>query len=253
MRPSPVSFASLVGLLAATAAVLTSTPARPAHLSHRTPAGETRTETRPVTADFRAVTLTASADVVIRQGSPAAITVTGDADDVARTETVIQKGVLRVGTKQSNWKMTSGNHPPLVITVTLPVIEALSVLSSGDLTTDGKITASKLDLQLLGSGDIRLTAEVSGAVTTTVRGSGDVRLTGSCASHTVTLTGSGDVKATEFPAATAVANLTGSGDISLAVNEVFTATVTGSGDIRYLGSPRQLVKRVNGSGSVAKL
>lgn len=251
MRPS--SFASLVGLLAATAAVLTSTPARPAHLAHRSPAGETRTETRPVTADFRAVTLTSSADVVVRQGSPAAITVTGDAEDVARTETVIEKGVLRVGTKKGDWKTTSGSRPPLVITVTLPVIEALAVFSSGDLTTEGKITASALELQLRGSGDIRLTADVSGAVTTSVRGSGDIRLTGSCTSHSVTLTGSGDVKATEFLAKTATADLTGSGDISLAVSEIFTATVTGSGDIRYLGSPRQLVKRVNGSGSVAKL
>lgn len=254
MRLLPVSFAAVVGLLAATSAVLLSTP--PAHsalpLAARPPS-DRKMETRPVTAEFRGITLNTADNVIVRQGSPAAISITGPADELAHTETVVEKGQLvirKTGSSKMNW---GKNEPPVVITVTLPVVEVLNVNGSGDLQTEGTFTGTDLAISLAGSGDVRVSAELTGTTSTRVAGSGDVRLSGRCATHTVRIAGSGDVRADEMRAAKATVTLSGSGDVSVAADETLDASISGSGDVRYAGNPATLIKRVTGSGSIAKL
>lgn len=256
MRPLSVSVAATVGLLATVGAILLSSPlvhARTFPPSVPLSVGDVRTETRPVTADFRGINLNTADKVVVRQGSPAAISISGPADELARTETVIEKGRLvirKIGTGKTNWGQ---DQPPVVITITLPVVESLSVNSSGDLQTEGTLTGADLAVSLAGSGDIRVSAELTGTCSTGVAGSGDVRLSGRCATHSVRLAGSGDIRAAELHATTVSVKLSGSGDISVAADEALDVSISGSGDVRYAGTPKQLVTRVTGSGSVAKL
>ncbi len=255
MRLIPVSFAATVGFLASTGAVLLATP--PAHSSSFSsaalPLGDTKTETRPVTGDFRGVNLQTADNVVVRQGSPAAISLSGPAAELARTETVVEKGRLVIRKTNNSRLSWSKNEDAVVITITLPVIEALSVSGSGNLHTEGTLTGADLAISLAGSGDLRVSAELTGTASTSVAGSGDVRLSGRGATHTVRVAGSGDVRAENFRATTASVKLSGSGDVSLAAAEALEASVSGSGDVRYVGNPPTLVKRVTGSGSVAKL
>ena len=256
MRPSPVSIAATVGLLATVGAILLSSP--PGHSRPFAPGatrslGDIRTETRPVTADFRGISLNTSDNVVVRQGSPATISLSGPADELARTETVVEKGRLiirKTGNSRTNW---GKDQLDVVITVTLSVIENLSVNSSGDLHTEDTITGADLAVALAGSGNVRVRAELTGTCSTNVAGSGDVRLSGRCATHTVRLAGSGDIRAAELRAATVTVKLSGSGDISVAADDTLDASISGSGDVRYAGSPKNVASRVTGSGSVAKL
>jgi hypothetical protein len=254
MRPHPVSFAAAAGLVATVCAVLVSAPAAQ---SHHFPAvsvseGDNRSETRPVTGDFRGVQLTTSDNVIVRQGSPAAISISGPDAEVARTETIIEKGRLVIR-KTGSGKMSWGkNQLPVVVTVTMPVIESLSVSSSGDLRTEGVITGTELAVSLAGSGDIHAEAKMSAGVSTSVAGSGDIQLSGNCASHTVRLAGSGDIKTDKLYAAKVDVKLSGSGDISVAASESLDVSISGSGDVRYAGKP-SVNSRVTGSGSVSQL
>lgn len=212
---------------------------------------KTITENRPVADDFRGISLLGSTDVVVRQGDKLAITVTGPEDEVARTETVIDKNRLVIRQKDSkSWSMYSKG---VTVTVVMPTIEAVTITGSGDLRTEGSFTGTDLALSVNGSGDLRLAASLSGAVTTTVVGSGDVRLSGRCASHSVKVSGSGDIHAEQMQATAATVKISGSGDVSVAATESLDASVSGSGDVRYAGNPKQVVKHVSGSGSIVKL
>lgn len=235
----------LPAVLASAAALLLTAPAQASD--------KTTTENRPVTAEFTGINLTGSTDVVVRQGSKPTITVTGPAEEVAQTETVIDKNRLVIRQKDSkHWNWSKGAKG-VIVTVVMPTIEAVTITGSGDLRTDGKFTGTNLTVSLTGSGDLRLDADLSGAVTTTVVGSGDVRLAGRCASHTVKVSGSGDIHAEAMQAASANVKLSGSGDVSIAASESLEASVSGSGDVRYAGNPKQLIKHISGSGSIAKL
>lgn len=256
MRPTPVSFAATTGLVAAFVAVLLSGPVSKAdHLPYTVVSvdGDTRTETRNVSGNFKGVSLHSADNVVVKQGSTVSVTVSGPADEVARTETVVSNGRLEIR-KRGEGKMSWGkNEPPVVVTVTMPTIESLSVSSSGGIRTEGTITGADLALSLAGSGDIHVAANLTGACTTAVAGSGDVQLSGSCANHAVRLAGSGDIKAAKMMATNATVKLAGSGDVSVAAVTSLDISVSGSGDVRYTGAPKNLVTRVTGSGSVAKL
>ena len=254
MRPSPVSVAALVGLVATVGAVFFSSP--PAHArptSAVRPQGEIVTEARPVTADFRGISLNSADNVIVRQGSPAAISISGPAEELARTETVVEKGYLVVRKSGDGKANGSKNSPHVVVTVTLPVVENLRVNSSGDLQTEGTLTGDDLNISLAGSGDVHVSAELTGTCSTGVAGSGDVKLSGRCATHTVRLAGSGDIKAANMRATDVTVKLSGSGDIHVAAAEALTVTISGSGDVRYVGTPARLITNVKGSGSVAKL
>jgi Putative auto-transporter adhesin, head GIN domain len=256
MRPNPASFAAAAGVVATFFAVMAAGPAPHArHLPYETvyKDGDTRTETRNVSGNFKGVSLHTSDDVVVKQGSTISVVVSGPADEVARTETVVENGRLEIRKRGESKMSWSKNKAPVVVTVTMPVIENLSVSSSGDLRTEGKITGTDLALGLAGSGDMHVDADLTGACSTAVAGSGDVRLSGSCANHSVRLAGSGDIQAAKMMATNVVVKLSGSGDISVAAVAALDVSISGSGDVRYAGSPKNLVSRVTGSGSVAKL
>lgn len=258
MRLRPVSAPTAVITLVC--ALLSAAPAhsRPYLASEiaRAPAGaasDSKTETRPIPEACRGVSLYTSDKVIVRQGSPAALSISGPADEVARTETVIEKGSLTIRkTKDNNRNYSYRNAQPVVVTVTLPTIESLSVNSSGDLMTEGTLKGADLTVSLAGSGDLHATVEMSGTVNSHLAGSGDMQLNGRCEKHTVRLAGSGDVKADQLAAQDVSAKLNGSGDIRVATVKSLDASVSGSGSVRYAGNPTTLVKRVTGSGSVAK-
>lgn len=258
MRFVPASFAAAAGLLAAVTAVLHTPSAHSRQLSAdgiQRPlphAGDRKTVTRTLSAECRGVVLHTSDNVVIRQGKEASLTLTGPAEELERTSTVVEKGRLLI-TKTGNGKMNWTKGEGVTITITLPTIESLAVNGSGDLKSDGTLTGAELAISVAGSGDVQVAAELTGALSTKLAGSGDVRLSGRCASHTVSVAGSGDVRADALKASSATVKLSGSGDVSVAAADALDVSISGSGDVRYAGAPKQLVKRVTGSGSVARL
>ncbi|MBC7449428.1 MAG: DUF2807 domain-containing protein [Hymenobacteraceae bacterium] len=206
-----------------------------------------------MTANFSGIILNTSDNVVVHQGKVAAITITGPAEELARTETIIEKGRLVIRKHGKARKSWSNLDVVVVINVTLVTVDELTVNGSGDLHTEGTLMGSDLSVSLAGSGDLQVSAELTGTASTSVAGSGDVRLSGRCVTHTVRVAGSGDVRAEGLHARTASVKLSGSGDISVAADDTLEASISGSGDVRYAGAPKNLVTRITGSGSVAKL
>lgn len=185
--------------------------------------GVAKTETRKV-GEFKSVVLTGSPNVDITIGKTQKVEVTADDNLLAKLETTVVDGKLRIGFKD--------NVNPEVDAKVVIVVAALNgaeVTGSGDMTIKG-LEAAKFQAAITGSGSITATG-VATDVDAQVTGSGDLKLAG-------------------VKAQSAKARVTGSGDIDLSASKSLAAEITGSGDIKYSGNPK-VSETILGSGSVS--
>ena len=250
-------------------------------------------ETRNVSA-FTKISFRVPGKLYLRQGSPQKVEVEGKKDVLEKLETEVDGNRLIIGREGKGWMDWSwGDDDDKVnVYITVKDIEGLSVSGSGDLISQGKITASDLDLNVSGSGSLQLEASVSGDVEADVSGSGEIILKGTCRNYDSDVSGSGRVdldvaiadkasfgvsgsgkiqasgSANEVKASISgsgkvlAANLetnkcevriSGSGDVEINVKSELDANISGSGSVTYKGNPSHVNSHASGSGHVRKM
>ena len=159
-----------------------------------------------------------------------------------------QSYTLKIGDRL----ITSGNGNVDVV-VSSPDIVGISVRGSGDFLAMGNIDTDKLDVRLLGSGDIKCSDVLCDTIHTELEGSGDILVSKVDAFYSsVTLIGSGDIKLSQQNVGNTNILLKGSGDISVNCANCGSVdcVLKGSGDIRLAGEVRSLKKETLGSGDI---
>ena len=189
-------------------------------------AGDYR-ETRPV-GDFTELGVSAPVDVHVSIGDTHSLAFEGDAETIARLETVVESGRLRIRTRPGEQKWTWNRK--VTARVVARRIDALAVAGSGDITASG-IQGESLKVSIAGSGDVRVGGRVEGL--------------------TASIAGSGDIRASDLDAQRVKVTIAGSGDATVRAQKALTVNVSGSGDVRYYGDPT-VEKTIMGSGSVRR-
>lgn len=128
----------------------------------------------------------------------------------------------------------------------------IALKGSGDVNIKSNSRIADMIVSLHGSGDIKVSGISSNAVSASLKGSGDIELKGYTKNADLQLINSGDMKASGLQAENVVAGISGSGRITCHATGKLKATVRGSGDIRYKGSPTVSVDK-SGPGSIKKL
>ncbi len=227
----------------------------------------------------------------VRQGNSQKVELEGPQEALDKIEAQVDGNrlVIRSRERWFNWNWTDNDRITAYITVR--DIEALSVSGSGDMIVENRIRASTLKLAVSGSGSLKIEtdagtteADVSGSGDMVVRGtlagfegdvsgsgkielnaavagrsvfeisgSGKVMATGKSANAEVDISGSGKVLAADFETNTCRVRISGSGSVEIHVKEELDAKISGSGDIRYTGSPARVNSHSSGSGSVKKI
>ena len=126
----------------------------------------------------------------------------------------------------------------------------ITLAGSGDVTV-GDINGD-LQITSAGTGKIVIQNVESALLAVHSTGSGGVTLGGATDQAELSVSGSGDIAAAELRARSAIVTIAGSGDIAVGVTEALNATVTGSGDLSYFGSPSRVETNVLGAGSVVR-
>jgi len=242
---------------------------------------------------FTRVAFRTAGKLYLRQGSPQKVEVEGDQKFIdEELEVKVEGGKLSIG-RESNWGLNWGNDDDEKITVyvTVPNIEGVSVSGSGELIGENRITTSRLNVAVSGSGTLTLDADVSGDVDADLSGSGKLNLKGKCrdfdssisgsgkmevaltiaeranfgvsgsgrvnASGTAqeakaTISGSGKVLASDLVVDRCDVRISGSGGVEINVNKELDANISGSGSVSYKGNPAHVNSHSSGSGSVRK-
>ena len=221
---------------------------------------------------FTGIEAAGSWQVSVRPG-PYDVQVTVDDNVVDDLRVEVRDGALHFGLRPQ----LRLRRVTLRAQVTMPALDAVGVTGSGDATF-ADFESPSLRLGVTGSGGVEGSGGSVGALVVDVSGSGDVSLEG-CASESadVTITGSGDVtlqgSADDQPAgdltlqnsgsgsadlggcafASADIGITGSGSATLTLGSGdLTGSITGSGEVRYRGSPARVDVQTTGSGRVIK-
>ncbi len=135
--------------------------------------------------------------------------------------------------------------------VVAPVF-TVAIRGSGDVAVNS-VDATAIETNVVGSGDIKLATVLAKKVSISIRGSGDVQLAGRADKVGIEIAGSGDVNTRDLVARDVEVKIAASGDARVHATEKLTATVMGSGDVRYAGNPKQVDRTVRGSGSIEAL
>ncbi|WP_051292944.1 head GIN domain-containing protein [Olivibacter sitiensis] len=200
---------------------------------------------------FHSIENYGSCDVLINMGDTEDIVIKGNPDDTKLIETKVENGILKFSVKnnQRGWNIRTRN---VVIKVTATNLKALRQIGSGTIKLESPLTTSALVLEVKGSGDIIAKTLNATDLAASITGSGDISLGGKVENADIRVNGSGDFSAKELAIENAAVRVVGSGDAYVRVNNTLSATVTGSGDIRYSGSVKNVTSSKTGSGSISK-
>ena len=212
--------------------------------------GKASTETRSL-ADFQAVALNGSMNLVVRQGAAQNVQVSADDNLLPLLETVVES-TAQGATLVVRWKkgQSLSTRMNVMVTVVLPKLSALSVSGSGDIRVEPFNTPA-LKLLLSGSGDARFERLNTADFGIRISGSGDVAANGSATKLSISIAGSGDVQLADLKADDVTVSIAGSGDAAVNANKTLEVGIAGSGDVTYSGNAA-VKSKVAGSGSVSK-
>ena len=201
-------------------------------------------------SDFSGVDLRCEADLYYRTSPDYSITLTGQQNVLDVLETYTSEGRLVI---RYRGDVRVRSHERLHIQVAAPSVNTLRVRGSGDIMTSGPLSPSRIDMEVDGSGSIRVSELTANLIDAEVLGSGSIRVAGGSATELRTLiSGSGDIDLAAVPAREATTVTSGSGDTRLYVSDWLKATISGSGNVYYRGSPT-IETHISGSGRVTKL
>ena len=214
---------------------------------------------------FDRIELSIGADLDITVGPTFKLSLTCDDNLVDLISTRVRGRTLEIDTKGS-----FSTHQDVKIVMTVPKLTELAIDGSGNIilskltgedftldisgSADVKCDGSVKDLRVTvdGSGDAEFTGLAAERIDLEVSGSGDITLAGTCGEMSVEIPGSGYVDARELKCKDVIADISGSGNVDCWAENSIDGSVSGSGDIRYWGSPADVNRSVSGHGRITR-
>lgn len=186
--------------------------------------GNVTTEPREV-GSFTAIDIAGVGEVVITQGEAESLTVETDDNLQASVLSDVRGATLHLGMK-----------PDVGMNSVTRMVFNVTVKDLTQITLSGAAVVSVRDL----SGD-NLTVDHSGA--------GSITAAGTVNAQRVTLSGAGSYDGAGLASDQATVDLSGLGSVVVQVRERLDATISGAGDIEYIGSP-ELHQQISGLGAI---
>jgi hypothetical protein len=214
---------------------------------------------------FDRIEISLGADLDITVGPEFRVTMTCDDNLVDLITTRVRGRTLEIDSRGS-----FSTRENIKLEITLPKLTGLSVDGSGrmtinklsgddftldisgsaDVTCDGSVADLRITID--GSGDAEFTGLTAERVEVELYGSGDIALAGTCKEMSVAIPGSGYVDARDLKCQDVIADISGSGNVDVWAENSLDGSVSGSGDIRYWGTPSDVNRNVSGHGRITR-
>lgn len=209
--------------------------------------GPVVTQTRPLT-NFRGVATAIPGQVNFKVDPVFKVEIVAQQNvlDVMRTD--IHNGILYIDFR---YNVRVKRHEDIVINITAPSADYLSVSGVGNIVTAGEIIVPNMAIDIAGSGNIAVEkATVTGKIDARISGSGNISVaSGAAKTEDFEISGSGNMEVSNVPAESAETHISGSGDIRLNLSQSLNAYISGSGSVYYKGHPT-VSTHISGSGTV---
>ena len=206
--------------------------------------GDVTTESRDVSG-FDEIVLRGTGTVVVDVNGTESLTIEAEDNLLQYLTTDVVGGRLEL---EANRSISPTEE--IVYTISAISLRRLEVSGSGDTTATG-VAGQSLDLDVSGSGSIDIDRLEVDAVSVDISGSGSVSIVGDADDLNLSISGSGEYDGADLVTVSAKVRVSGSGDAVVHAVDQLDATVSGSGNIEYLGDP-SVTSSTSGSGSISR-
>jgi len=206
-------------------------------------------------AGFEQVSVVGPHRVVISVGSGYSVRFDGPQQTLDDTEVEVEDGRLKIHpVEDERWERRRGgpasreywgNYRAGTFHVTLPRLEAVSMVGGGTLSVD-RVDGDRFAASLAGSGELDVAALRVDEARFSIAGSGDLSARGSARHARVSIAGSGNLRGREVTSEDASVSIAGSGNVELTVRDDARVSIVGSGDVDIAGPARCSVSRFGG-------
>ena len=204
------------------------------------------TQTRNV-QDFTGVDLRSSANVYFKQDPNFKVEVSAQQNVLDVLEVYVSNNRLVVRFKND---VRVKSHEPVSVIVHAPSVSTFRVSGSGMIQTTSTIQTPLLNMDISGSGDIKITELLAANVDANISGSGSINVdAGTAQELDLKISGSGRHNFSNLQSTSATTNTSGSGDIRLHATQQLQIKISGSGSVYYKGTP-VISTNISGSGKV---
>lgn len=179
-------------------------------------------------APFTGINIVGAADVHVRYGTTQSVTVSGHQNILNE----LQNDVLG-----NTWQIELNNDHcyrdyNLTVDIEIPELEKLGIEGSGEIDVYAFPNMTQLDVTIDGSGEVSIMDAIENV-----------------SELDISITGSGEYNGYLLKTDTCTIHLNGSGDCKTYVNDLLDVTISGSGVVKYKGSPT-IQSNISGSGEI---
>lgn len=211
-------------------------------------------ETRKVES-FHGVSVSGAIELYVSQGPQAVAVSAASQEDVDKIITEVEDGILKIRFKDKKswwsdqWNTTGRKFKAYV---SAEQLDYLAQSGSGNIRIEGTLKSPELNFEVSGSGNIYGDIQTKD-LKVRASGSSNIKLSGSASNAEFSCSGSGNINAPGLNTDICEVNMSGSGNAELTVNKELSATISGSGNIRYGGSGNLVNSSTSGSGRIKKI
>jgi hypothetical protein len=200
---------------------------------------------------FTEISLKCDARLILTQESVQSVTVKAKEETIGKLIVEVSNRKLVIRYPSNVWFNSKWSPGEVLVTVSMPQIDAISQSGSGSIIAEQLISSRILELYVGGSGSIRLNDLKAEKISSTLSGSGKLQLEGEGVVSELKLivSGSGDILASGLESKKVNVVISGSGSCSVYATESLLCKIAGSGSVTYLGNPT-IESTIVGSGSV---
>ncbi|HLO81623.1 MAG TPA: head GIN domain-containing protein [Chitinophagaceae bacterium] len=211
-------------------------------------------ETRKVES-FHGVSVSGAIELYVSQGPQAVAVSAASQEDVDKIITEVEDGILKIRFKDKKswwsdqWNTTGRKFKAYV---SAEQLDYLAQSGSGNIRIEGTLKSPELNFEVSGSGNIYGDIQTKD-LKVRASGSSNIKLSGTASNAEFSCSGSGNINAPGLNTDICEVNMSGSGNAELTVNKELSATISGSGNIRYGGSGNLVNSSTSGSGRIRKI
>jgi hypothetical protein len=204
-------------------------------------------ETRAVSG-FNRVDVSGGGTLTIIQDGTESVTIQTD-DNMMKYITSDVKGVtLYMGPYTVGQSIS-----PSALNITLHVKDLAGITTSGSWeVSSAAIKTEELDIDMSGSGKVKVDDLTLVTLFVTSSGSGNLTLAGKTDSQSISISGSAKYAAGNLSSKVTDVTISGSGNVTVWASDTLTVHVSGSGEVSYYGTP-QVSFQQSGSGNIHNL
>lgn len=201
--------------------------------------------------DFSKVSFMGNGNLYVQQGDHELVQIIAQESLIPYIYTEVSKGTLTIGEKPLGWLLSLKSFEPYDVYITVKEIEEITLTGKGKLTSKDVIKGNRLALNVSGSGTVDFAVDVEKLISN-IAGTANYHLKGNASEQEIRISGTGTYQGFKLLGDRADIDIRGFGNVQVNIQDSLDVSISGKGDVTYMGQPK-ITQKIRGIGKVEEL